>query len=303
MTLGEWLNQVILQDDGPEEVVSESFFSERPSHARPVEPEAPRRLERYEAPEHPGDYVERMAGLLDRLTARIESAEARTGQAVTGVEHSVREALSRIEAAERQHQAVASRIDGAAEQSAVLHSRLTERLRRVEDEVTGPRSTEALRALEGAISKVAGQVYEGEVRARESLAAVEARVEAVEANQPLDASVLIDQVVSRLGERLAPAEGRTADAIEGLRQSFAALDGRQNSVESGVGGGGGGGGGPPPRSRAPARRAAPLAPKRPPARPTVGSTGSSRRSARWPITSAPPRNARPRRSTRWAARS
>jgi len=234
MTLGEWLNQVILQDDGPDEVVSESYFSERPSLSRP-EPELARPPERIEAPEHPGDYVERMAGLLDRLTTRIETAEARTGQAVSGVEQSVREALSRIEAAERQHQAVASRVEGAAEQSAVLHSRLTERLRRVEDEVTGPRSTEALRALEGAISKVAGQVYEGETRARETLAAVEARVEAVEANRPLDASALIDQVVNRLGERLAQAEGRTAEAVEGLRRSFAALDGRLSSVETGVG--------------------------------------------------------------------
>ena len=242
MTLGEWLNQVILQDDGPEDVVSESYFSERSARPRPeaapprvAERSVERPPERYEAPEHPGDYVERMAGLLDRLTARIETAEARTGQAVSGVEQSVREALSRIEAAERQHAAVASRVEGSAEQSAALHARLADRLARVEDEVTGPRSTEALRALEGAISKVAGQVYEGDVRARETLAAVEARLEAVEGDRPLGAQELIDQVVNRLGERLAEAESRTADAVEALRQSFAALDGRLNSVEDGAG--------------------------------------------------------------------
>lgn len=235
MTLGEWLNQVILQDDGPEDIVSESYFSERPARSRSEALAAPPRpVERFEAPEHPGDYVERMAGLLDRLTARIETAEARTGQAVSGVELSVRDALARIEAAERQHAAVAFRVEGAAEQSAALHARLADRLSRVEDQATGPRSTEALRALEGAISKVAGQVYEGEQKTRDTIAAVEARLESVEA-KPLDGQALIEQVVSRLGERLAEAEGRTAQAVESLRQSFAALDGRLNSVESGVG--------------------------------------------------------------------
>ena len=31
MTLGEWLNRMILEDDAPEEITSQSFFEERPT--------------------------------------------------------------------------------------------------------------------------------------------------------------------------------------------------------------------------------------------------------------------------------
>ncbi|MFN3523590.1 MAG: peptidoglycan-binding protein [Phenylobacterium sp.] len=228
MTLGEWLNQVILQDDGPEEVTSESFFSDRPARA-PQPPPA-----RYEAPEHPADYVERMAGLLERLTTRIESAEARTGQAVSGVEQSVRSALARIEAAEKAQASVTGKLEAAVETAQTAKSAqtsLAERLRKIEEQTAGPRSSEALRALENAITKIAGQVHEGESRTSEVLAEVEARIARIEAAEG-DAE-LIDQVVTRVGERLAEAEGRTAEAIESLRQSLAVLDRRLQSVEDG----------------------------------------------------------------------
>lgn len=238
MTLGEWLNQTILQDDGPDEITSESFFSDRPSRptsksARAAEPapvsERQVEAQRMRAPEHPGDYVERMAGLLERLTTRIETAEARTGQAVSGVEQSVRSALSRIEAAERAQVDSAEHIEGEVEVAKVAQAELDERLRKMEEQVAGPRPSEALRALEGAISKIAGQVYEGESRTHDILAEVEARIAKIEEAGP-DAR-LIEEVVSRVGERLSQAESRTHEAIEGLRQSLAALDGRLNSVE------------------------------------------------------------------------
>ena len=251
MTLGEWLNQVILQDDSPEEVTSESFFSDRPQRPQPQPaPEraiqgraAPERAiqdravheravaPRFEAPEHPADYVERMAGLLERLTTRIETAEARTGQAVSGVEASVRSALARIEAAEQAHAEVSSKVEGAVEHAMAAQTTLAERLRKMEEQAAGPRSSEALRALEGAISKIAGQVYDGEAHTKELLADVEARLAKVESGE--GEAALIDQVVHRIGERLAEAEGRTADALEGLRRSLAALDGRLQSVEEG----------------------------------------------------------------------
>jgi localization factor PodJL len=235
MTLGEWLNQVILQDDGPDEVTSESFFADRPQQ-RPAgaAPSAPveRPVERYEAPEHPADYVERMAVLLERLTTRIETAEARTGQAVSGVEQSVRAALARIEAAEKVQESVAGRVEGVVEDSKAAQATLAERLRKMEEQAAGPRSSEALRALEAAISKVAGQVYDTEAHTREVLAEVEARLSSIETSEG-DAG-LVEQVVSRVSERLVEAEGRTADAIDGLRRALAALDGRLQSVETGA---------------------------------------------------------------------
>eukprot|EP01035_Chromulina_nebulosa_P031897 gene31896-42548_t len=95
---------------------------------------------------------------------------------------------------------------------------------------------EALRAIEGMLGKVAGQVYEGESRTRETLAAVEARLAKVESAETpgVDPAQLAEVVVARVEE----AEGRTTDALRDLGASFVALDRRLRTVESGAGDGG-----------------------------------------------------------------
>ncbi|MET0273894.1 MAG: Localization factor PodJS, partial [Phenylobacterium sp.] len=231
MTLGEWLNRVILEDDVPEDVTSEDHFSDRPQRGFTELPR-PRLVSSTPMPSRADD-LGRIAYALDRLTDRIEAAETRTGLAVSGVEHSVRAAVARIEAAERDHVAVASRFEGAVDRVGSEQSRLAERLRRMESETSGPRSIEALRALEQSVGRVASHLYEGETRTNESLAAIEARVARAEAFAGGDPAALIDEVVARLGQRLADAEGRTADALESLRGSLATLDGRLHSVEGG----------------------------------------------------------------------
>jgi localization factor PodJL len=236
MTLGEWLNRMILDDEGPEDAVSEADLARRPL---PTYFESLRRTDdappRVEAAEHPADEMGRIALALDRLSERLEVSESRTGLAVSGVEHSVRSALARIEAAEREHVAVAARFEGAVEEVASEQSRVAERLRRMEAEAVGPRSAEALRALEGAVGKVANHLYEGETRTREALGAIEARMERVEAQGGSESPGLIEEVVGRVAQRLSEAETRTAEALESLRASFAHLDGRMGSVEAGEG--------------------------------------------------------------------
>ena len=262
MTLGEWLNRMILEDEGPEDIASESYFTEsrerayaapsydeRPFVERPIRtyyetaraPEPPIRPEplraapsRYEAPEHPADEIGRVALALDRLTDRIETSETRTGLAISGVEHSVREAVARIEQSERESVAVAARFEGAVEQTHTEQSRLAERLRRMEQEAAGPRSAEALRSLEQALGKVAGHLYDGENRTRETLAVLRRRIEEAEGRGGAPDGEVINEVVTRVGARLGEAEARTADALEGLKSSFAALDGRLRSVEGGT---------------------------------------------------------------------
>ncbi|HEY3696598.1 peptidoglycan-binding protein [Phenylobacterium sp.] len=236
MTLGEWLNRVILEDDGPDEVTSHDQFAERPTRSYFQTSrgggEAPAR---YEAPEHPADEVARVVTAFDRISARLEEAETRTGLAITGVEHSVREALARIEAGEREQVAVAARFEGAVEELSSSQVRLAERLRKYDGD-SGPRSAEALRSLEQALGKVAGHLYDGESRTRAIIDAVAERVERIEQRGSGDPAGVADAVVGRLGERLAEAEARTTGALEGLRASFAALDGRLKAVESvGVG--------------------------------------------------------------------
>ncbi len=91
-----------------------------------------------------------MAVALDRLTDRIEAAEKRSAQAISGIDESVRGALQRLVAAEREQVAVAARFEGAVDEIKTDQTRAGERLRRIEAEAAGPRSAEALRALEGA---------------------------------------------------------------------------------------------------------------------------------------------------------
>lgn len=234
MTLGEWLNRMILEDEGPEDAVSEADIVRHPA---PQYFESARRAEdappRVEAAQHPADEMGRIALALDRLSERLEVSESRTGLAVSGVEHSVRSALARIEAAEREHIAVASRFEGAVEGVASEQARIADRLRRVEAEAAGPRSAEALRALEGAVAKVANHLYDGETRTREALGAIEARVDRVAAQGGSESPGLIEEVVGRVSQRLSEAEIRTTEALDSLRESFAHLDGRIQSVESG----------------------------------------------------------------------
>lgn len=233
MTLGEWLNRVILEDDGGEPAAApEPAAYAAPEPVRFPDPPRPRLVAETPAPR--GDELARVAHALDRLTDRLEASETRTGLAVSSIEHSVRQAVARIEAAERESLAAATRVDGAMDRLTSEGARLAERLRRLETEAAGPRSTEALRALEQSVGRVSTQIYESEARARDGVAALDARLSRAE-SRLADPAKFMDEVVQRLGERLANAERHTADALDGLRRSLATLDSRMGAVEGGRG--------------------------------------------------------------------
>jgi localization factor PodJL len=241
MTLGEWLNRMIIEGEGFDASTLEAFGEPsrpslavnndraNPSYYETARGAAPSRIE---AREHPADEVGRVAVALDRLTDRIEAAEKRSAQAITGIDESVRGALQRLVAAEREQVAVAARFEGVVDEIKTDHTRAAERLRRIESEAAGPRSAEALRALEGALGKVAGHLYEGEARTRETIAHLEQRLDNQAGVGAGDPSALVEEVVARLGQRLEAAEARTTEALQALNTSFSALDGRLQTVES-----------------------------------------------------------------------
>eukprot|EP01041_Mallomonas_annulata_P016522 gene16522-34439_t len=194
MTLGEWLNRVILEDDLPEELTAETQFSDRlhrASHGAPrlsVVPTSPD--------------LARVAFALDRVTDRIEASETRTGLAINGVEHSVRQALARVETAEREQHAATYRIEARLAEAATQQGLIEDRLRRVESDPGGPRSDEALRLMESRLAKA-------------------------------DPDQMAESVLERLGDRLSQAETRTSMALEDLKGALAAFDHRLASVENG----------------------------------------------------------------------
>lgn len=194
MTLGEWLNRVILEDDLPEELTAEAQFTDRLHRASQGAP----RLS--VVPESPD--LARVAFALDRVTDRIETSETRTGLAINGVEHSVRQALARIEAAEREQHAAAHRLEARLTETSMEHSSIADRLRQLESEHGGPRSAEALRLMESRLATI-------------------------------EPDAVTESVLARLGQRLALAETRTATALEDLKVALGAFDQRLASVESG----------------------------------------------------------------------
>jgi localization factor PodJL len=233
MTLGEWLNRMILEDD-PEDAVTKALFGDRPARPQRTAAEPPPPFAQFEAAPGSREDIARVALALDRLTDHIEASETRTGLAISGVEQSVRAALSRLESTERQQAAVVARVEGVVDGVRNEHAKVVDRVRRVEQEAAGPRSAEALRALETALSKVAGQLAQKDDRARDLLSAVESRIQRLEGGEAASSAVVEDSF-GQLSGRLADAEGRTAQAVENLRDSFAALDGRLRAVESGGG--------------------------------------------------------------------
>lgn len=229
LTLGEWLNQMITEG-GEDDAI--------PLGRKPVDYRGPdrrdrsRRLEDAYHEDDP-DNLTRVTRALDELSERIETAERRSTLAVSGIDQAVAGLLGRLEAGEREQATQARRLEDFAED----RREDLDRLRRMEREVSGPKSVEALRALEGALGKVATQIYETETRTRAQLSEVQGGLAAAErriekAEERPDASVLVEGVVARIAERLERAEQGTSAAIRGLETSFAQLDERMRGAET-----------------------------------------------------------------------
>jgi localization factor PodJL len=230
MTLGEWLNQVILDDEAiPEEQ------PRYPSFGRQA-PVAPRR---YEAAARPVQEAFRVTDTLDRLSARIEAAEQRSAAAIGGIEQSVAHLMARLDGAEHDQNAVAARFEGAVDGLRAEQARAAERMRRFEQEAADPRVGEALKSLEGALSKLAGHVYAGEGQARESFDGLRQELDGVHerlegAFNETAAREMVEGVITRLSARLEQAELRTTEALHRLESSFAELDARLRVTEERV---------------------------------------------------------------------
>ena len=229
MTLGEWLNQVILED-GP--IPEEPPPTRYAGYGR----EAPPSFRRIETPDHPGDEISRVTEALERLSARIEAAEHRSTLAISGVDQTVAGLVSRLSTSEREQTAVASHFESLAEELRTDQVRIVDRLRRIEQDAAGPRSVEALRAMESALGKVASHLYEGEARTREQIGEIRRNLDTVadKVEAAPDGAELVDNVVSRIAERLEQAEARTSGALKGLEIAFAHLDDRLGVAEAKV---------------------------------------------------------------------
>jgi localization factor PodJL len=170
MTLGEYINQMLL--DGGAEAVAQDV-SRRAMSAVPARPAADSR-----PPKRNGDDLDRVLAALNDMSARLESSEISQAAASARFEAAIADLRSdQVRVAQRLHTAEASASAGSGR-------------------------TDTLRALEGALNKVAGHLQDGEARSRDALIMLRREM-----------SQEVQRVTDQLGFKVQEVENRSADAI------------------------------------------------------------------------------------------
>lgn len=218
MTLGEWLNQMILEDedDGVTPLPRRRHASE--SHERRS------RLRRLDDAYAPDGTLERVADSIEAIAERLEASERRSTTAIAGVDQAVSGLVRRLDDMDDQFRGQGRRIDDIAEELREGHRRL----RRFEND-TGPQTAEAFRKVEDAMGALTGRFYDLEERQRTGLIELRGRMDKAE-----DAVSRVSgaEILGQVSARLDAAQARTGDALRRLEQSFAGLDQRLRAAET-----------------------------------------------------------------------
>ncbi len=271
MTLGEWLNTMIMDDGDEDDVVQP--LPRRPHASVAFDRRGrSRRLDDVYDTEPQGfgrdtDTLQRVAASVDAIAARLEAAERRSTLAIQGVDQAVSGLVRRMEAQDQQAGQYARRIDDISEELKEGHKRL----RRFELDA-GPRTAETIGKVEQAIGGLAGRLYDIEERQRSGLNELRQRLDEVESAdvqgrtdtavaaltsrlydleernrahgqtllQRLDAVEKAAgvgagaDVLAQVGRRLDAAQGQTTEALRSLERAFAGLDQRLRATETRV---------------------------------------------------------------------
>jgi len=206
MTLGEWLNQMILdghdvaavlRDEGRRQPEYRADYRSEPRYE--TDRHRPARNRRaYESADLDAGYepdLSRVARVLEGLGERIETSEARSAHAVRGVSQAVEALLNRLErneAAQESAQAetvarLQETVSGASErlhrESAQVRNSVLDRLdglsgnlredrariAQLETQVTNTNVADTVQSLEATLGKLANQLYENDARTRDTL--------------------------------------------------------------------------------------------------------------------------------------
>ncbi len=228
MTLGEWLNTIIMED-GDDDEGGFTPLSRRPHAADSIDRRGrSRRVDDVYGGSagHGDDQLQRLGASVDAIAARLEAAERRSTVAIQGVDQAVSGLVRRLEGQDDKGRAYGRRIDDIAEELREGHKRL----RRFEQEI-GPQTAETFGKVETTMGALAGRLYDIEERQRSGVNELRQRMDAVEkVAGPGVGTELLNQV----GQRLDQAQGRTAEALRNLQTSFAGLDQRLRAAESRV---------------------------------------------------------------------
>lgn len=217
MTLGEWLNSMIIEDGEDE------GYTPLPRRAHAADSFERRSRSRRMDDAYAGgeDTLQRVSASVEALAARLEASERRAQVAIQGVDQAVAGLVRRLDEQTVGERAWGRRIDDISEELKEGHKRL----RRFETEV-GPKTAETFGKVETTLGALAGRLYDMEERQRSSVNELRQRMDAVEKAAPGQ------ELLHQVGARLDQAQHRTAEALRGLERSFADLDRRMAAAET-----------------------------------------------------------------------
>jgi len=240
MTLGEWLNTMIMddEDDGATassrraspEVSDRSDRNDRRdirSRSRRLDDDygyrssAERRAQEFDE-----EMLRRVAASVEAIAERLEAAEQRSTVAIQGVDQAVTGLVRRMDGQDAQSRTNIRRIDDIAEELREGHRRL-----RAFEHQTGPQTTESFGKMETSVAAIAARLYDIEERQRGGVNELRQRMETVEKTAMPGAGT---ELLSQVGARLDQAQARTGEALRALEQSFAGLDQRLRAAEGRV---------------------------------------------------------------------
>lgn len=223
MTLGEWLNTMIMEDAEDEEIV---VPLSRRAHAADVFERRGRSRRLDDVYGGSDDTLQRVAASVEAIAARLEAAERRSTLAIQGVDQAVNGLVRRLDGQEAVGRTYGRRIDDIAEELREGHRRL-----RTFEQETGPKTAETFGKVESGLGALASRLYDIEERQRTSFNELRQRMEAAEKTaQPGPGADLMAQASARLDQ----AQAQTTAALRGLERSFAGLDQRLRAAEGRV---------------------------------------------------------------------
>ncbi|MDZ4365338.1 MAG: hypothetical protein U0943_18440, partial [Brevundimonas sp.] len=207
MTLGDWLNSMILEDDDDGVVPLP-----RRSHAAETYERRGRSRRLDDAYGDDLELWQRLAASVDAIAGRLEAAERRSTVAIQGVDQAVNGLVRRLDGQEKQDSAVLRRMESLSEELKEGHRRL----RRFEQE-TGPATAETFGKVETTLGALAGRLYDIEERQRTGVNELRQRMDAVETvAKALPAPGLPAEALSHVGARLDSAQAQTTEALRSL---------------------------------------------------------------------------------------
>jgi localization factor PodJL len=218
MTLGEWLNSMIMEDEDE----GYATLPRRPSSAEAFDRRSRnRRID--DAYEGAGEGWQRISASIDAIAARLEAAERRSTVAIQGVDQAVAGLVRRLDSQDVETKTHARRLDDVSEELREGHRRL-----RAFERDMGPQTQETFGKVEASLGALAGRLYDIEERQRAGVNDLRQRMDAAEkAAGPGVGTDLLAQV----GARLDQAQGRTTEALKTLERSFSELDRRMRAAE------------------------------------------------------------------------